>query len=604
MELFVAALDFLQTIPKEPGIYRFYGLLEDKSEELLYVGKALSLRHRIKSYFQKSATHSPRISLMIAKIYRIEITVTENEVSALILENNLIKSLKPKYNIIFRDDKTYPLIRLTKHKFPKLESTRSKPNQVDTFLGPFPNSYAVSQNLDVIGRLFRLRTCTDNDFSNRSRPCMLYQIKRCQAPCVDLISTSEYKHQVNLAVDFLNGKYEQVIQDLTMEMNELAINMEFEKAAVVRDKIGMIKQISKTQIINNYKEPVSADLVVCDSYAKKIFIYLIILRNGIYVGDKHFILDNPDDDINTVFEAFMEGYYLEGHNIRNVFTSFIFKSEFISVLESAAKIKISQKMNSQIEKLYQMGKVNLLKIIEQYASDRGFSEAVNRLKVLLSIDKIERIECIDVSHNQGDSTVASLVVYEGGIIDSSKYRRYNLSTDLEGNPIVGNDILAMSTVMKRRLASKELMLPDVFLVDGGLNQLSVVKNILDSMGLCDKIRVVAIFKGERRDPQFDRIILPDGSVRTYHGERQLFRLLQSLRDEAHRFAISGHRKKQAKKMLSSKLNDIPNIGAKKKQALIASFGSVKEVANASVEDLSKVKGIGVALANQIYMYFH
>lgn len=606
MELLVSNPGFIKEIPKNPGVYRFYAAKDDTNieEELLYVGKALNLQYRVKSYFQKSSSLSPRISLMVTKIARIEITVTENEVSALILENNLIKSLKPKYNIIFRDDKTYPLIRLSKHEFPKMENYRGKPNLYDRFFGPFPNSYALRQSLDMIGRLFRLRTCTDASFAMRDRPCMLYQIKRCDAPCVSYISQADYAKQVDLAVDFMQGNYSQIMHDLTLQMNELASAMEFEKASVVRDKIGLIKQLSRSQIINNYDEPLSADLVFCEGLANKVFIYLIILRNGIYIGDKHFILANPDASAGEVFEVFLEGYYLANPATTNVFTTFNLSDEFKKLLVSACGVKISHNITEQVKKLYNMGMVNLHKIIEQSQGDNVLFDAAVKLAKLLDLDKVERIECIDISHNQGENTVASLVVYENGKIDNNKYRRYNLDTDLDGNLINGDDLLAMETVIKRRFLSQELKLPDVILLDGGQLQYDAVKMILNSLGLYGKIRLVAIFKGERRDPVFDQVVLPDGLILRYQDEKLLFKLLQGLRDEAHRFAITGHRKKQVKKMVVSKLNDIPNIGTKKKQALIASFGSVKDVANASIDELCKVNGIGLILANQIYAYFH
>ena len=604
MEILVTSPGFTKSIPEEPGVYRFYAIAENSNAEgeLLYVGKALNLLKRVKSYFQKTSALSPRISLMVSKIAKIEITVTENEVSALILENNLIKSLKPKYNIIFRDDKSYPLIRMSRHAYPKLDSFRGKPNTRDQYFGPYPNSSAVKQNLDMIGRIFKLRTCTDSVFANRVRPCILYEIKRCTAPCVNLVTPQEYKGQVELAMDFLNGKFSRVIENLTSQMYAYSELMEFEKAAVIRDKLGLIKHISASQIINNYNQPVSADLLFCAPSANKVFIYLIILRNGLYIGDKHFILDDIENSAEAVFEVFLESYYLEKQNTYDIYTTFKLSQEFIDLFFQAFHIKISNSRNKQVAKLYQMGQVNLNKIIEQYQSPENLSIAAAKLAELIGIPSISRMECIDVSHNHGENTVASLVVYENGIIDHSKYRKYNLTEDIQGKPINGNDLLATETVLRRRLSNTELQLPDVILADGGRLQLETLKMILIAMGLYDKIRLVALFKGERRDPVFDRLLLEDGRVINY--TKGLFELLQGMRDEAHRFAITGHRKKQIKKMTASQLADIPNLGVKKKRALLAHFGSVKNVADAGISELQQVNGIGAVLANQIYTFFH
>jgi excinuclease ABC subunit C len=603
MQFLVSSPDFIKHIPHEPGVYRFYALADSSSElgELLYVGKALDLYKRVKSYFQKSQALSPRISLMVSKIHKIEITLTENEVSALILENNLIKSLKPKYNIIFRDDKSYPLIRLSGHAYPKLDSFRGKPNNSKcSYFGPYPNSTAVRQNIDMIGRIFKLRTCSDNVLASRVRPCILYEIKRCTAPCVNLVSEADYHIQVTQAIDFLNGKFALVIDNLSRQMYDFADKMEFEQAALIRDRLGLIKHISANQIINNYNEPLSADLILCDTQANKVLIYLIILRNGLYIGDKHFVLDNVDDDVNSIVEIFLENYYLENRNTKHIYTEFNLSLKFKALFFKAFAIKIGYSSNQQVQKLYQMGRINLHKITLQ--SPRGFELAADKLAKLLDIQSIKRIECIDISHNHGEDTVASLVVYQNGIIDHAKYRKYNLQLDSAGNPINGNDILAMEVVLRRRLANSEMELPELILVDGGKLQLETLKMVLIDMGLYDKIRLLALFKGERRDPLFDRLLFEDGRIISY--EASMFGLLQELRDEAHRFAITGHRKRQIKKMTISILSEIPNLGVQKKRALLAHFGSVKAIANAKMDELKQVNGIGDALADQIYSFFH
>ncbi len=602
MQILVSVPDFIKNIPHEPGVYRFYKESSDTSSlgELLYVGKALDVYKRVKSYFQKSQALSPRISLMVSKIHTIEITVTENEVSALILENNLIKNLKPKYNIIFRDDKSYPLLRLSNHTYPKLDSYRGKPNGKDSYFGPYPNGTAIRQNLDMIGRIFKLRTCTDSAFKNRVRPCVLYEIQRCTAPCVNLVSEVDYHNQVTQTIDFLNGKFAKVIDNLTKQMYDFAEKMEFEQAAIVRDRLGVIKHINANQIINNYNEPISADLVLCENSVNKVFIYLIILRNGLYIGDKHFVLDNIDNDIANIFEIFLESYYLEDRSTKQIYCEFNVSEEFKYLFHKAIGITITSTKSNQVQQLYQMGYVNLNRIIEQ--SSKGLEGNADKIAALLGMKSLKRIECIDISHNHGENTVGGLVVYSNGIIDHSKYRKYNLSQDYNKMAINGNDLIAMETVLRRRLSNTEMPLPELILIDGGKLQLETLKMVLIDMNLCDKIRCLGIYKGEHRNPLFDRLLLEDGRVISY--DASIFGLLQSLRDEAHRFAITGHRKRQIKKMTISVLSEIPNLGVHKKRALLAHFGSAKAIAEAKIDELKQVNGIGDILANQIYSFFH
>ena len=602
MQILVSTPDFIKSLPHCPGVYRFYKKAGDSASlgELLYVGKALNLYKRVKSYFQKSQTLSPRISLMVSKIHTIGITVTENEVSALILENNLIKNLKPKYNIIFRDDKSYPLLRLSNHTYPKLDSYRGKPNGKDNYFGPYPNGNAIRQNLDMIGRIFKLRTCTDSAFKNRTRPCVLYEIKRCTAPCVNLVSEVDYHNQVIQTIDFLNGKFAKVIDGLTTQMYDFAEQMEFEQAAVIRDRLGIIKHISANQIINNYNEPLSSDLLVCYNSANKVFIYLIILRNGLYIGDKHFILNNVDNDIASVFEIFLESYYLEDRSTKQIYCEFNLSSEFKDLFFKAVGIKIAPTKSTQVQKLYQMGRLNLNRIIEQ--SSKGLEANADKIAALLGIESLKRIECIDISHNHGENTVGGLVVYSDGIIDSSKYRKYNLNQDHNKVAINGNDLIAMETLLRRRLSNTEMPLPELIVIDGGKLQLEILKMVLIDMNLYDKIRCLGIYKGDHRNPLFDRLLLEDGRIISY--DASVFGLLQSLRDEAHRFAITGHRKRQIKKMTTSVLSEIPNVGVQKKRALLAHFGSAMAIAGAKIEELEQVNGIGNILANHIYYFFH
>ncbi len=609
MKLNIKHSDFLKKIPPLPGVYRFYA----ENDDLLYIGKAINLHKRVKSYFQKKDNNSARINLLVKHIDKIEFTITENEVSAFILENNLIKSLKPKYNIIFRDDKSYPLIKISNHKYPRIDSYREKKvidgsennlnNKEGSYVfGPYPNALSVKHNIDLIQRLFKIRTCTDKFFANRKRPCMLYQVKRCTAPCVNYVSDSDYNKQVLEVVDFLEGKFAKVINDLTISMYKSAEQMEFEKSAIIRDKIAIIKEISNNQIINNYNKPISADIILVTKYTSKVFIYIIILRHGIYIGDNHFTLNEEENDLkNEILEVFLENYYLSGKNTKHIYIDEIVSKEFCNFFYNMYNIKLTKINlgNKHLKKLYDMAQLNLKKIIDDYIGDKNLEESAQILAKFLNLESVNYIECIDVSHNHGESALASIVVYENGKIENSKYKKYNIPAEVRGN-----DLLAFKTVLDRRLASLVAPLPEVLLLDGGVLHLNAVKNILIENGLYGKIRTAAIFKGDKRKPEFDKVVLDNGLILAANENKILFKLLHKLRDEAHRFAITGHRKKQIARMSISQLESIPNIGKEKRRALISYFGSVKNVANASVDDLKKVVGIGDELANQIYLHFH
>lgn len=593
MELFVdAEFAFLRQLPSEPGVYRYY----DKNNDLLYVGKAINLRSRVKSYFQKNQSNSPRIMVMVSKIVKVELTTTENETSALLLENNLIKSLKPRYNIIFRDDKSYPYLKITAHEYPMIEYYRGK-SKAGNLYGPYPNAYAVKETLETLQKLFKLRTCSDNDFVSRSRPCLLYQINRCSAPCVGKISFEDYAENIKEADKFLSGDYSSLVSILSQQMYNFAENMDFESAAAIRDKISFIRDLQSQQIISNSNSPLNADiLLINDSLADKLIIYIIYIRKGLYVGDKHYTLAKLGA-IGDLVEGFIESYYAT--MICDVlFLEIIVSIEFIEFMWNTNKIKISYKFDDRINKLFTMGQKNLLQIVENSSISNIYISAVNKLSELLQLKLISRIECYDVSHNHGVSAVASMVVYENGKIDNSKYRRYNLP-----NTINGNDLEAFSYVLRKRLANGK-DIPDLILVDGGKLQFTFTKNILSELGFHDKISIISIYKGANRNPVLDRVIINEYIQLEYDSERDIFRLLQMLRDEAHRFAISAHRKSEINRMSISRLNDIDGLGVKKKKALLAFFGSVENVAKASVDDLMQVELIGKALANKVFNFFN
>jgi len=585
---------FLQQIPHSPGVYRYYSA----DELLLYVGKALDLHKRVKSYFQKKIDLSPRIGLMVSKIHSIELTVTENETSALLLESNLIKSLKPKYNIIFRDDKSYPYIKISTHQYPLIEYFRGKPQARDTLFGPYPNPYVVRENLDLLQRLFKLRTCTDGSFANRSRPCMLYQVNLCCAPCVAKVSSAEYAEYVKYAKDFLSGSFNELVTKLSQQMYQFAEQLEFEQASSLRDKIGLIRELQHKQIVSDSNLPINADILLTREYNQQLFIYLIIIRNGLYVGDKHFA-QRLVDSKELILEAFLESYYRNEQLTRLIYLDQALNSDFNEYFYKIYGLKLVYGFKGRLAELALMGRKNLEKVIENSHLDNIYIDACSKLATLLKVERVNRIECYDTSHNHGSSAVAAMTVYANGKIDHSLYRKFNLNDSINGD-----DLLALETVLKRRLANKELPVPEVILVDGGKTQLAISKKLIDELGFCDKIKLIAIFKGEQRKAEFDKVIIDTTTELTFLDEPLLFKLLQTLRDEAHRFAITGHRKKQQQRMQTSQLEDIAGIGASKRKALIAFFGSATAVANAGIEQLQQVDGVGGELANSIYKHFH
>lgn len=605
MKIIVKDNNFLQKIPCNSGVYRFL----DEEERVLYVGKALDLKKRIKSYFNKSGELSPRISLMVTKICFIEVTLTENEMLALHLENNLIKSLKPKYNIIFRDDKSYPLIRLSKHKFPRIESYRGKVNPHDKSFGPYANSQAVKRSIDIIQKLFKLRTCSDSFFNNRTRACILGQIDRCSAPCVNLINEKDYSKSVNYAESFLKGNYKDILSILTQQMEKFSEQEEYEKAAITRDQISMLHNLGEGDVLANSKLD-NNNLLIIKEENNIVHLYIISIISGKYVNDRHLTYKNTGNKITEILESFLTSNYLNINNRNNIKSVLIEKpfflllnDDFKLLFKRAFNIKLKSytKNQNNIKQLYKMGEMNLNKIIDKEYGD--FSTSLLDLGQLLSLKNINRIECYDVSHNHADNIIGSMVVFENNKIDNSLYRIFNIPKEMGAN-----DIKSLEYIVNRRLKNTELRVPEVIIVDGGKNQFNRIKNLLVDKHFYDKIRLVGIYKGIGRNPQLDSIIIENIKkgilILKYQGNEKIFKIIQYMRDEAHRFAITRHRKKQVAKMAVSSLDEIENIGVVKKKQLLAYFGSIKNIADAKIEELCLVKGIGLKLANIIYSYFH
>jgi excinuclease ABC subunit C len=592
-----------KTLPDLPGVYRMLGA----EESVLYVGKAVNLKKRVISYFRKAEALSPRIQLMVKQIMRIESTVTRSESEALVLENSLIKSLKPKYNILFRDDKSYPYIVLTKHAYPKLSSYRGSITSKDRFFGPFTNTYAVRDSIHLLQKVFRLRTCEDTVFANRSRPCLLYQIERCSGPCVNRITEDEYEKDVTNASLFLQGKENEVIQSLEKSMLDCSTNMEFEKAAVLRDRIRSLTKVRETQFVTGSGDR-NVDIVTVASIEGLVGINLTVVRGGSHRGDKVFYPKNAShkDEVYAL-EAFLTHHYQSGSVPDEiVINKKIDKAVFVKYFEQAfkRKVRINDNPISERRMWLKMSERNIeLSIQQRLLTKETQQDRLAALQTALSLEgQLERIECFDVSHTMGEATVASCVVYDRGDMQHGEYRRFNI----EGiTP--GDDYAAMSQVVSRRyqrIISGEGKLPDLILIDGGKGQLSSTLSALNELNLNDLL-VVGVAKGEERKAGEETLInARTGEVINLQSSDSALHLIQQIRDESHRFAIQGHRKRRDKKRTHSRLEDLEGIGAKRRQRLLSQFGGVKEVAAASIEEIAKVDGISKKLAERIYRQLH
>ena len=602
---------FLKNLPNLPGVYRFF----DSGGNVLYVGKAVNLKRRVSGYFQKN-DHSPRIALMVKQIRHIETTVTRSEAEALILENNFIKALSPKYNILFRDDKSYPYLMLSGHAFPQMayyRGTLKKPNQ---YFGPYPNGTAVRDSIQILQKVFMLRTCEDNVFANRDRPCLLYQIKRCTAPCVGHIGEADYRDSVRRAAAFLNGKTDGVIQDLQHKMQQAAENLEFEEAARCRDQIQALGIMQSSQFIDskNPNNPNDIDLLALAVSDGLVCVHWVSIRGGRHVGDKSFFPDlknDPDPQGQEYAEAFVAQHYLGKAKPDIIISNFPIPQSLREALESehGRKIQFVNKTIGERKVWLNMAEQNArIAIGQRRLQHTGQQQRINELAKILNMDAdgLNRLECFDISHTQGEATIASCVVYDEQNIRPDQYRRYNITA---AKP--GDDYAAMREVLTRRYgkmqqaeaAGETVKWPDVVLIDGGKGQIGVAVAVWEELGLT--IPLVGIAKGPERKAGMEELILPfTGETFRLPPNSPALHLLQTVRDESHRFAITGHRKKRDKARVTSSLSDIPGVGGKRRQTLLTRFGGLRGVTAASKEDLAQVEGISKALAEKIYEHLH
>ena len=602
----------LASLPTLPGVYRYF----DSEGTCLYVGKAKNLKRRVSSYFQKNDL-SPRIAIMVGKIARMETTVVRTEAEALLLENNLIKTLSPKYNILFRDDKSYPYVKLSASPFPRVSYYRGGVDKKSRFFGPYPNAGAVREAIGILQKVFRLRTCEDAVFSNRSRPCLMGQMDRCSCPCVGKVTEAEYAADVENACRFMRGETDDVMAGLRNKMMAASDALRFEEAAVFRDRIAALNDVMHQQAVETTGGDTNADIIAVAVTGGVACVNLAMVRGGRHLGD-HAVF--PDVARGTgealaasdVFDAFIAQHYLTSDVPDVVISQAASDREAATeTLSDLAQRRVAFVHEPQslrrkwLEMAEQGARLALERHLTEIAGEKRRVEDLIRVLDLKLTDEQRAtltMECFDISHTAGEATQASCVVFRGLGMDSSRYRRFNI-TDVTA----GDDYAAMKEVLTRRyspVARGEAELPDIVFVDGGRGQVHMARDVFTDLGLPLSV-IVGVAKGEGRKTGLETLVFADGREPLVLGsESPALMLVAMIRDEAHRFAITGMRAKRSKTRQSSRLEDIEGIGPKRRQKLLTHFGGLKGVKNAGAEDIAKIDGISRSLAQKIYDQLH
>lgn len=594
---------FVKTLPQDPGVYRML----DEKDKYLYVGKAKNLKKRVSTYFSKNQP-SARIARMLSYTCNVEIVITNTEADALLLENNLIKEHRPRYNILLRDDKSYPYIYISsKHKYPQITFYRGSRKKSGRYFGPYTSVNAARYALNLLQKVFKVRQCDDYFFSHRSRPCLQHQIERCSAPCVGYIDEVSYKNDIDAAMEFLDGNSDQLIERFVQKMDIASADLNYEKAASYRDKIGMLREITEQQYVSTETGNVDSIAVQCEGEVACVQVFNI--RSGVNLGNKSYFPKVPEVlGEEKILSAFLGQYYLTHIIPEEIITSH--RPDDVDVL----KVMLSNKLGKKIEIIHSprskrarwlaLAKKNVITALKtKLATKAGLAQRYEALQEALQLEYMPtRMECFDVSHTQGEATVASCVVFEQEGAVKSDYRKFNI----EGiEP--GDDYAAMHQALTRRytrLKKGEGKLPDILFIDGGKGQVSKAKEALQELQV-EGVKIIGVAKGVERRAGEETLIFADGSPEIHLDEHSLaLHLIQQIRDEAHRFAITSHRKRRSKKRMHSPLENIEGLGPKRRQNLLKYFGGIRGVSKAGEEELAKVPGISKNLAKAIYQEMH
>lgn len=597
---------FLANLPSRPGVYRMF----DDDGEVLYVGKAKNLKNRVSSYFRTTALDSKTMAL-VGRINNVETTVTGSETEALLLEQSLIKEHKPPYNIVFRDDKSYPYIFLsTADKYPRLAFHRGAKKKKGRYFGPFPSAFSVRDSLNILQKVFQVRQCEDTFFKNRTRPCLQYQIKRCSGPCCDLVSKEDYDDDVQNAVRFLEGKSNVVMKDYANKMEASSKDLEFERAAHYRDQLSHLRKIQEQQYVVGNQGDI--DVLAVTIGAGGVCVLVMFIRGGRMLGNKtYFPKTKLNEDEGAVLTAFLPQYYLGENAGRETPPELVVNArvedklmlEEALTMQANRKVMISDNVRSHRKRWVDLAETNAKQSLGTHLANRNnLEQRFNALQEALSLDEMPgRLECFDISHTSGEATVASCVVFDQNGPLKSDYRRFNID-----GITPGDDYAAMAQALSRRytrIKKGEGQFPDILFVDGGKGQLSEAEKILEELQI-EGVTLVGVAKGPTRKAGLETLILSGGPELNLAPDNPALHLIQHIRDESHRFAITAHRNRRGKKRTESVLEGIEGVGPKRRRALLRHFGGTAQVQSASAQELEKVEGISKVMAEQIYATLH